>query len=379
MKSKKRKSGTVLIMSWKEYDVGAHVYASKTWNPRAPPKEIVAFDLDFTLVKPKKGKKFPTDENDYEWLFPQVPEKLQDLAQDPDVAIIIFTNQGWKDIQKLEKMKQRVVNVVEHHNLPCMAFLASKHDKYRKPQQGLVQLMNRLMKKIMNDEYTTTSGKCMYIGDAAGRKGDHEDTDRTFAINAGWSFKTPEEYFLNKDPEPFSLKLDFSAYDGTGEDDTVVDVSLSPHAVLCVGRQGSGKSHHVEKTLVPRGFTRINQDTLRTKEKCIAEFKKVIKQRGKVVVDNTNPSRQIREAYIKVAKETGVPVTILYFDAPLAVCKHNNAFRAATDKSRDRVPDIAYRIFEKNFEEPHESEGAKVTTVSFTRDKSVENWEKYYV
>ena len=34
-----------------------------------------------------------------------------------------------------------------------------------------------------------------YVGDAAGRDGDHNDTDRKFADNAGLTFFTPEQYF----------------------------------------------------------------------------------------------------------------------------------------------------------------------------------------
>lgn len=45
-----------------------------------------------------------------------------------------------------------------------------------------------------------------FVGDAAGRAGDHSDTDRKFASNIGLPFFTPEEYFLNKPAIPFKLK-----------------------------------------------------------------------------------------------------------------------------------------------------------------------------
>lgn len=32
----------------------------------------------------------------------------------------------------------------------------------------------------------------VYVGDAAGRKGDHSNTDYTLALNAGIKFATPE-------------------------------------------------------------------------------------------------------------------------------------------------------------------------------------------
>jgi bifunctional polynucleotide phosphatase/kinase len=37
--------------------------------------------------------------------------------------------------------------------------------------------------------------KSFFVGDAAGRKGDHSDTDRKWAINAGLRFHVPEELF----------------------------------------------------------------------------------------------------------------------------------------------------------------------------------------
>lgn len=64
-----------------------------------------------------------------------------------------------------------------------------------------------------------------YVGDAAGRSGDHAGTDRKFASNAGLRFFTPEvrlflqvtilncaiasllqEYFLNLKPGSYTLK-----------------------------------------------------------------------------------------------------------------------------------------------------------------------------
>jgi bifunctional polynucleotide phosphatase/kinase len=38
-------------------------------------------------------------------------------------------------------------------------------------------------------------GSCFYVGDAAGRPGDHADSDKQFAANIGVTFKTPEELF----------------------------------------------------------------------------------------------------------------------------------------------------------------------------------------
>ena len=53
---------------------------------------IAAFDLDYTLIKPKSGKKFPVDKNDWEWMYPNVLEKLKEYYENK-YTIVIFTNQ----------------------------------------------------------------------------------------------------------------------------------------------------------------------------------------------------------------------------------------------------------------------------------------------
>ena len=42
--------------------------------------KIAAFDLDYTLIKPKSGKKFPIDKNDWEWMYSNVPNKLKEYG-----------------------------------------------------------------------------------------------------------------------------------------------------------------------------------------------------------------------------------------------------------------------------------------------------------
>ena len=41
--------------------------------------------------------------------------------------------------------------------------------------------------------------RCFYVGDAAGRPGDHSDSDRAFARAVGVKFLTPEAFFESPD------------------------------------------------------------------------------------------------------------------------------------------------------------------------------------
>ena len=44
-----------------------------------PNPKIVAFDLDGTLIKPKSGKRFPKDKDDYEYAFNNVDSKINEF------------------------------------------------------------------------------------------------------------------------------------------------------------------------------------------------------------------------------------------------------------------------------------------------------------
>ena len=43
-----------------------------------------------------------------------------------------------------------------------------------------------------------------------------------------------------------------------------------------------------------------------------------------VVIDNTNPTADVRKRYIDIAEEFKVPIRCLYFDIPKDICMHNN-------------------------------------------------------
>lgn len=69
---------------------------------------------------------------------------------------------------------------------------------------------------------------------------------------------------------------------------------------------------------------RVNNDTLKTKEKCIKVCREALQEGKSVVIDNTNPTEDVRRLYINIAKEFKVPVRALYFDVSKDICIHNN-------------------------------------------------------
>ena len=59
---------------------------------RATGTEVVGFDLDYTLIQPKSGNKFPKNENDIKLWNDAVIPKLKQLNQEGKM-IVIFSNQ----------------------------------------------------------------------------------------------------------------------------------------------------------------------------------------------------------------------------------------------------------------------------------------------
>ena len=62
----------------------------------------------------------------------------------------------------------------------------------------------------------------------------------------------------------------------------------------------------------------------------------------------TNPTKEIREKYIKPAKRVGYSITLLYF----VKAGHNY-----NDKRPKKVPDVVYHVFFKKLEPPTSDEG----------------------
>lgn len=257
--------------------------------------------------------------------------------------------------------------MVSELQVPIQVFMASDEDEYRKPSTEMWQLMLR----AHNHGVQPDMKQCLYVGDAAGRPAtatrskDFSAGDRKFAFNLKIGFKTEREFFLNAAPEAFEWdSFDVTAMTTASETQSQEKYTAEgQELVLMVGQPASGKSTFTKRHFA--SYARVNQDTLQTKAKCWLEVRNQLSAGRSVVVDNTNPSREARKAYIDMAREYNVPVRCFVFKTDDKLAQHLNAFRERTQGVK-KIPKIGYAMFKKHYEEPVLSEGFKeIKTIPF--------------
>uniref|UniRef100_A0A8C6AWZ6 Polynucleotide kinase 3'-phosphatase n=1 Tax=Monodon monoceros TaxID=40151 RepID=A0A8C6AWZ6_MONMO len=296
-----------------------------------PRGKVAGFDLDGTLITTRSGKVFPTGPSDWRILYREIPQKLRELAAE-----------GYK------------VLVATHAGL------------YRKPVIGM---WDHLQGQA-NQGVPISIGDSVFVGDAAGRpanwapgrkKKDFSCADRLFALNLGLPFATPEEFFLKWPMARFELPaFDPRTVSCSGPlclPESSSLLSSDPEVVVAVGFPGAGKSTFLQEHLVSAGYVHVNRDTLGSWQRCVTTCEAALKQRKRVVIDNTNPDIQSRARYIKCARDAGVPCRCFLFRATLEQARHNNRFRDMTDSSHVPVTDIVIYGYRKQLEAPTLAEG----------------------
>ncbi|OAQ28907.1 PNK3P-domain-containing protein [Linnemannia elongata AG-77] len=327
-------------IAWKTH--GSSFIVGQAFHPKSGSK-VASFDLDSTLIKVNGKHKWPKNADDWVWWVPGVPAHLQKVA-DEGYTLVVITNQGGLDgnVDKQDEMKLKFEKICGRLKLPMWILISMRKDHNRKPMTGL---WHWLELKFLEDDVAIDLAESYYVGDAAGRVDgwkvgatkDFNNTDRKFADSLGLPFHTPEHFFLDQacpdhkwsyggfDPKKWPTNVPLFSPTST----PLLPPSGTSELILFCGYPASGKSSFASKHILSTGqYEYVNQDTLKTKDKCLKAVDEGLKNKKAVVVDNTNPDVAARAPYIALAKKYNVPVRCFLFQADKDLATHNNYFRA---------------------------------------------------
>lgn len=292
-------------------------YQPESNDKESPSKrrKIAAFDLDSTLITTSSGKKHASNAADWKWWDNTVPDRLRELYEKEDYHVVILSNQAGLTLhfdanykgpkanaqKRVAEFKQKCSAVLTSLDLPMTVYAATGKDIYRKPRRGMwKEVCDDL--EISEDEVNLKDS--FFVGDAGGRiaslgKGangaavavakDFSCSDRNLAHNIGIDYLTPEEFFREEKPRDFNRDFDIGSYifpeDGTVDAaEDVYERKNDQDVVLFCGPPGAGKSSFYFKVLKPLGYERVNQDTLKSRDKCIQVARELLKDGKSVTV-----------------------------------------------------------------------------------------------
>jgi predicted kinase len=144
-------------------------------------------------------------------------------------------------------------------------------------------------------------------------------------------------------------------------------------AVIFVGIQGSGKSTFFKNKFFD-SHIRINLDMLRTRNREKILFEACLEAKQKIVLDNTNLTREEREKYIVTAKSYGFKIVAYYFQTNLERAIEQNNQRIGKAK----IPEKGLLGAFKKLQIPNFAEGFDELYYVWINDASqfvVENWK----
>lgn len=353
-----------------------HKALPQNGKPDRASNKAAIFDLDDTLIK-AIGKKFSVTDVDWEFESDNVIPKLRQLYDD-GYDIIILSNQKGKKGDEVKLWIQKINNMVNEIRVPILALASLNDDDLRKPRTGM-------WTKFLN---TYNKDHSFFCGDAGGLpkrklngvmiKKDFADTDLKFALNVGIKFYHRDEYFYGVT----GLKLvptyvNFNAITKGKYDDLVIKKGIM---IINVGYPGCGKSYFSKNHIKSNDtIVYINRDTLGTIEKCIAVCEKSAKDNLAIIIDNTNPTKSDRKAFIDIGKKYKYNIECVKLTTPKELAIHNNIYRSLTTGTQI-VPTIAYNIYTSKYEEPSTDEGfTKIHKLDFIlHDQCKSDFFKYY-
>jgi bifunctional polynucleotide phosphatase/kinase len=348
-------------------------------------KKVLIFDLDYTLIKTKTGKKFPQDKNDWEFLYENISDKLNNLSE---TLIGIVSNQkGLKtDLQKNDWIYK--INQINKIIKFDFVFASIIDDKYRKPlPDSFYYIKKNFNSKYNNIEWENliNNKKIYYIGDAFGRKKDFSDTDIKYALNNNFKFKTPELFFKkNLVKEIGSINYPninyFTKYKESKfyeELDNLIKLHKKIF-IITIGFPASGKTF-LRNELIKKysKFTYFNNDDIHKKVKYNVLISKLSTEYDFIIDDNTNINKNDREKKLKQF-ETYYKIGI-WFNYDFEVYWHLNWLRMYYFGYK-LLPKVIYYTLRKKLDSNNIDKGFDkfITINKVFNEMNINNKIKYY-
>jgi DNA ligase-1 len=291
-------------------------------------QKYAIFDVDGTLITPKRGAVIPLDRHDWTWTFPTVIDNIR--------ATFL---QGYKIVLRTDQSKEwriaQLEDIITALQTPVLLLVAFSKE-YKKPD---TRLFTSVIHNLDQEE-------SFMVGDAAGPPA-WSDVDLQFAKQLGIRFRLPSDFFSHPLPHPKSTLA-----------------KETPEVVILVGVPASGKSTLVRDHFEPAGYSIYSGDRLQIRNpQKLLELVKADYLQGarRFVFDLTNRTRALRKNYIDFAIAHALPCRIVFVNVPLRIALARNRLRNESGESA--VPDFAIYKIHKELEPPTSEEGCELLVI----------------
>lgn len=164
-------------------------------RPQVTSSKVAAFDFDGCLADTPVGG---FDPNAWKLQYPHVPQVLSSLVASGH-TIVIVTNESMDRFKTSDVIRKAIAKKVgrlegfaQKVNVPMLVLCATAKDAFRKPGTAAWFFACDALSACGVAVDKSTS---FFVGDAAGRKGDHSDSDKAFAAAAALPFYDEKTFF----------------------------------------------------------------------------------------------------------------------------------------------------------------------------------------